>query len=285
MRSITLTSRLVFGPEIAGGGARQASYEAPDQPISPLDDGMNLSPSAPHSGHGRVALGHRGEERQVFHNPHARLGHRGDKPKPAPKEHYLRPRARLGHRAEAPVDPNAGANWAPHMDRRGVVPHQEFVHALVRKGFSPEDAAAIAGNLMHESGGNQLPGHPIVLNPRTGGDSGDAAWGAAQWEGKRKAGLASPSMQAQVDHIWNEMHGRESAAYAAMKRARTVSEKAHIANKLYERPLVPLHSDAERRRLAEEAYRNHLANPAPPATAAPMPSPAPAASPAPPADK
>jgi hypothetical protein len=175
-------------------------------------------------------------------------------------------RVALGHRDRAAAP--SVADWSPHMDRRGIVPHQEFHRALVRRGFSPKDAAAITGNMMHESGGNQLPGHPVVLNPPTGGDSGDAAWGAGQWEGKRKQGLRNPSLDAQVDHIWNEMHGREAKAYRAMQRARTVSQKAHIVNTLFERPKAPRRSDAERRRLAEEAYRNHLAGRGPGATPA-----------------
>jgi Phage tail lysozyme len=163
-----------------------------------------------------------------------------------------------------------GADWSPHMDRRGIVPHRQFMNALIRKGFSPEDAAAITGNVIHESGGNQLPGHPVILNPATEGSggrganhSGNAAEGAAQWEGKRKRSLANPSIEAQVQHIWDEMHGPERAAYEAMQRAKTVSEKAHIVNTTYERPKVPRASDRARRAYAEEAYRNrdHSAEP------------------------
>jgi hypothetical protein len=174
----------------------------------------------------------------------------GRKPSATPQEADRKPSA-------TPKDSGAGRDWAAHMDPRGFVPHQAVKSALIRRGFSPEDASAITGNLIYESGGNQYPGHPVILNPPTGGNSGDAAWGSAQWEGRRKAGLTSPSLDAQVEHIWDEMHGSDAASYAAMRRAKTVAEKAHIVNTMYERPLPRYRraSDRERIRAAEEVYR------------------------------
>jgi hypothetical protein len=124
------------------------------------------------------------------------------KPSTTPREAGRKPSA-------TPTETGAGRDWAAHMDPRGFVPHQRVKNALIRRGFSPEDASAITGNLIYESGGNQYSGHPVILNPPTGGKSGDAAWGSAQWESPRKEHLSSPSLDAQVEQIWNEMHGSE----------------------------------------------------------------------------
>jgi hypothetical protein len=156
---------------------------------------------------------------------------------------------------DTPLKSEPGMDWAAHPDPQGFVPHQKVKAALVKRGFAPKDAAAITGNLIYESGGNQYPGNPVILNPPTGGDTGDAAWGAAQWEGVRKVGLRSPSLDDQVEHIWNETHGKEAASYEAMRRAKTVAEKAAIVNRMYERPQYPGLSERERIRAAEEVFR------------------------------
>jgi Phage tail lysozyme len=208
---------------------------------------------------------------QHHHRAHARLtdhhhrpfehGPRASLREMTPEEEtaILHPEDKTGHH-HRPFD--KGAAWAPHMDPRGFVPHQKVKAALIRRGFSPEDASAITGNLIYESGGNQYSGHPVILNPPRGAQSGDAARGAAQWEkgGGRWEGLSSPSLDAQVEHIWNEMHGSEARSYAAMRGAKTVAEKAHIVNAMYERPRRPRNmagssSDRGRIRAAEEAYR------------------------------
>jgi Phage tail lysozyme len=116
----------------------------------------------------------------------------------------------------------AGVDWSAHMENFGFVSHTAVMRALVKQGYAPEDAAAIAGNWMHESSGQQYPGKPVILNPATEGygppgvnKSGNAAWGAAQWEGsKRKRGLTDPSLESQAKHAWDEMHSYESRSFA-----------------------------------------------------------------------
>jgi hypothetical protein len=157
----------------------------------------------------------------------------------------------------------AGTDWRAHMDKRGFASHTDVMRAQIRQGFTPEDAAAITGNWMHESGGQQYRGKPVILNPATEGygprgvnKSGNAAWGAAQWEGRRKRGLTDPSLESQVRHAWEEMHSYERRAYEAMRHAKGVAAKAIAVSHLYERPKVPRLSDRGRVRNALEAYRD-----------------------------
>jgi hypothetical protein len=189
--------------------------------------------------------------------PSGRRGHPSATPT-AGRSHDVTPQEAGRGPSATPKETGAGRDWAPHMDPRGFVPHQRVKTALIRRGFSPEDASAITGNLIFESGGNQYAGHPVILNPPTGGHSGDAAWGSAQWEHPRKEHLSSPSLDAQVEQIWNEMHGPEARSYEAMRRARTIAEKAHIVNTMYERPgqYQRRASDRERIRAAEEVFRS-----------------------------
>jgi Phage tail lysozyme len=273
MTTISLFTKLLFGPNPGSDHIVKTSLEAPeDMPegiggmYAPSDDvehdERRAAPHAPDHHH------HRPHAREADHaRPHAPIPHhhRPSEHAPAasirpmtPEELKGGPSDKTGHH-HRPFDKGAaaGKDWAPHMDPRGFVPHQKVKAALIKRGFSPEDASAITGNLIYESGGNQYSGHPVILNPPRGGQSGDAARGAAQWEkgGGRWEGLSSPSLDAQVDHIWNEMHGPEARSYAAMRGAKTVGEKAHIVNTMYERPRYPGESDRERVRLAEEAYR------------------------------
>ena len=299
MPTIVLTSRFKFGPDPAGQThLSYASLEAPED----APDGIagmygrdyapdeREAPHAPEPGHH-----HRPHARHTghHHRPHKRELEESPRRKPRPDMgHHHRPFDRMaGHHhrphekrpadefltpydrrlTDVPLEDKPGQDWAAHPDPKGFVPHQKVKSALVRRGFSTEEASAITGNLIYESGGNQYPGNPVILNPPTGGNTGDAAWGSAQWEGKRKAGLTSPSLDDQVEHIWNEMHGDEpgaTAAYAAMRRADTVAEKAAIVNRMYERPQYPGASERDRVRLANEAYRGGGDEAAGPALAA-----------------
>ena len=147
--------------------------------------------------------------------------------------------------------------FQPHKDYRGFVPAQQFYDALVAKGFPPIAARGILGNAMHESGGGS---RGVYLDPPTDAGhpnwgTGDAAVGAIQWEGKRQAGV-SPTLQSQVDKIWDEFHNPGSAgmpqgAFERLQSAQSPGEAAHFVNTVYERPLVPSASDAQRQRFAE----------------------------------
>jgi hypothetical protein len=293
MTTISVFTKLLFGPNPGSDHIVKTSLEAPvsedfgEKYLSHMQEEHRDREEPEHRGrhhvhHDRHAPppAHRPHEIDHHHHrPHARVTDHHHQPHE--KETGEGPRASIramtpeelkggpdrketGHHHRPFDKGEGGQGWAPHMDKRGFVPHQKVKAALIKRGFSPEDASAITGNLIYESGGNQHPGHPVILNPATGGHSGSAAFGAAQWEGSRKAGLKSPSLDDTVEHIWNEMHGSgdpgAAASYKAMGRAKTVAEKAHIVNAMYERPKWPRatagsSSDRGRIRLAEEVYR------------------------------
>ena len=139
------------------------------------------------------------------------------------------------------------------------MPAQQFYAALIAKGFTPVAARGILGNAMHESGGGS---RGVYLDPPTDAGhpnwgTGDAAVGAIQWEGKRQAGV-SPTLQSQVDKIWDEFNnpasqrlaGVPQGAFERLQSAQSPGEAAHLVNTIYERPKVPAASDAQRQRFA-----------------------------------
>ena len=85
---------------------------------------------------------------------------------------------------EGPVFQDRDAAHAREF--RSPVHPLEFQRALVEKGFTPAAAAGITGNAIWESGGDR---NTIWLDPPTGPQTGDAAHGAMQWEGRRRDGL------------------------------------------------------------------------------------------------
>ena len=146
--------------------------------------------------------------------------------------------------------------FQPHKDYRGFVPAQQFYAALIAKGFAPVAARGILGNAMHESGGGS---RGVYLDPPTDAGhpnwgTGDAAVGAIQWEGKRQAGV-SPTLQSQVDKIWDEFNnpglaGMPQGTFERLQSAQSPGEAAHLVNTIYERPKVPAASDAQRQQFA-----------------------------------
>lgn len=96
------------------------------------------------------------------------------------------------------------------------------------KGFTPAQAAAWVGNFMQESGLSTT-----VVNPRSG------ATGLAQWLGGRLTGLKKKenwqSLQTQLNYVWEELQGPESAAYSAIKAAKGLEPATNAIAFKYER--------------------------------------------------
>ena len=104
---------------------------------------------------------------------------------------------------------------------------------FVKRGFSKEQAAAWVGNLWQES---KLS--PTVVNPSSG------ATGLAQWLGGRLVALRQyanrqnkpvRSLETQLNFIWHELKGSESAAYGAIKRTRSLADAVRTIAFKYER--------------------------------------------------
>lgn len=126
-------------------------------------------------------------------------------------------------------------------------------------GLPDHVAAGLVGNLMQESG----PG----IDPAAVGDSG-AAFGAAQWNGPRKAaymkyatsrGADPTDFDTQIDYLLAEGKGSERGAWDAIMQAGTPEDAARIASDRFWRPGTP-HNE-RRMGFARAVYDNRQASP------------------------
>ena len=136
--------------------------------------------------------------------------------------------------------------------------------ALLMKdfGFSELDAAAVFGNLGHESNG--LTAFQEV-NPTVPGSRG--GWGWAQWTGPRRVAfeaycerndLDPKSDKANYGWLFNELKGPEAGAVAKTKAAKTLKDKVVAFEMAFERAGVK-HYDS-RLRWAERALDAYQAS-------------------------
>jgi hypothetical protein len=104
---------------------------------------------------------------------------------------------------------------------------------LVKKGWTPMQAAAIIGNLTAES----------YMHPKTApGDEGTAV-GLAQWRNERRVKfreiigkrVEDASLREQLDFVDWELKNTERKAGNLLKKAPTLEEGTHIIDKYYER--------------------------------------------------
>ena len=106
---------------------------------------------------------------------------------------------------------------------------QKVFDFFTGRGLSDAIAAGFVGTFQKESN--------FVTTVKNAQGSG--ATGLAQWLGARLTALqAKPnwtSLQTQLNFVWEELHGAESAAFAAIKGARTPEEAATIIDSQYER--------------------------------------------------
>lgn len=135
--------------------------------------------------------------------------------------------------AMSDFDFTPAGNASPRTNRIGYV-FGRFLEA----GLEPEDAAAFVGNFMVES----TPG----LHPHVRGDGG-AALGLAQWNDRRpaleafaaKRGKPPEDLDTQIAFVLHELETTEASAWAKIRAARTVDEKAAAVSQFYERPGIP----------------------------------------------
>ncbi len=119
---------------------------------------------------------------------------------------------------------------------------KSIVGKLVAMGWTPEQAAGIAGNLQHESGG---------FNPGATGDNG-SAYGLAQWHPDRQSefkkftgkDIRGSSMDDQLKFVNYELtKGNEEAAGDKIRATKTSEEAALATRRYYERANVALAHD------------------------------------------
>lgn len=99
--------------------------------------------------------------------------------------------------------------------------------------LTPAQAAGVAGNLTVESKLN-----PAASNPREG------AIGIAQWEGGRRTALdryaaatggSETDLTTQLNYLWTELQGSESAAYQKLVATNDPGTAAAVFDQYYER--------------------------------------------------
>lgn len=107
----------------------------------------------------------------------------------------------------------------------------EIVNFFMNKGLTKNQAKGIYGNIMQESGGK----HNIVSR------DGHNSYGLAQWTGSRKARLFSkygtnPTIDQQLEYLWEELNGSEKDALDALRSASSVEDATKIFMQKFERP-------------------------------------------------
>ncbi|MFO0596941.1 MAG: phage tail tip lysozyme [Myxococcaceae bacterium] len=130
---------------------------------------------------------------------------------------------------------------------------RQAIDFFMSKGLTRQQAAGIAGNLVHESG----------FNPNAVGDGG-TSFGIAQWHNGRgdamKAwtvanGYASNSFRGQLEYLWHELNGAESNALSKLRQTTTAYDAGMSFCRYFERPAV---INPARGQSAEQFYRESL---------------------------
>lgn len=111
-----------------------------------------------------------------------------------------------------------------------VGPFNQYALNFFRnKGLSDAQARGIVGNLMQESRGN----HTAI-------NKSSKAFGLAQWLGPRKERLiqkygSNPTVQQQLEFIWEELNTTENKAFQKLLNTNTISDATKIFAKHFER--------------------------------------------------
>lgn len=111
-----------------------------------------------------------------------------------------------------------------------VGPFNQYALNFFRnKGLSDAQARGIVGNLMQESRGN----HTAI-------NKSSKAFGLAQWLGPRKERLiqkygSNPTVQQQLEFIWEELNSTEGKAFQKLLNTNTISDATKVFAKHFER--------------------------------------------------
>lgn len=153
-----------------------------------------------------------------------------------------------GNGPDAKRGASSGAG-APKTSKEQIARGRYIADKLIQMGWTPEQAAGIAGSILQESGGN-----PNAVNPTSG------AQGIAQWLGSRKrdfetyAGhsLSESTLDEQIAFMNYELtRGKEQAAGRAIRATSTPQEAAVQHSLKYERAGMDEMNNARRIALGE----------------------------------
>lgn len=127
---------------------------------------------------------------------------------------------------------------------------------LTGQGLSPEQAAGVYGNLVHESGGEDLPTGAVEGGGVSSTPTPGVGYGIAQWTTSgRQQGLVNfarsiskpvDSIEAQIGYLWKELvdnpgqRGGSPDGYGLglLRNANTVADATEIFGYHFERPLA-----------------------------------------------
>lgn len=134
---------------------------------------------------------------------------------------------------------------------------QGVIDYFVSRGWSREQAAGIAANLSRESN----------FNPQATGDGGKA-YGVAQWHPDRQAAfrawlgkdIRGSTLDEQLAFVHFELtEGKERAAGAKLRGARTAAQAGAVVSSEYERPADTFGEATRRAQLADRMFTAPLA--------------------------
>ena len=137
------------------------------------------------------------------------------------------------------------------MALKGSNAPEQIWNYLMDKGLGSLNTAAIMGNLAQESG----------YDPTRVNEIG--ATGICQWLDGRKSNLESFASQngkdvfdleVQLDFMWNELNGAESAAFTEICNAQSLEDKTVACRVYYERPGKNEANDPNRIKNAKEVF-------------------------------
>ena len=126
--------------------------------------------------------------------------------------------------------PAQKSTYKPTMEKATNKKNQ-IIQYFVNKGLTVNQARGIYGNIMQESGGN--------LNIVS--QDGYNSYGIVQWTGPRKVALFNrygthPTLQQQLDFIWEELNTTHRSALVGLRNSNTVEEATRVFMDRFERP-------------------------------------------------
>ena len=130
------------------------------------------------------------------------------------------------------IFPKALQNPTQRLTMENTTNKKDYIiQYFINKGLTANQARGIYGNIMQESGGN--------LNIVS--QDGYNSYGIAQWTGPRKVALfnkygTSPTLQQQLDFIWEELNTTHRSALSGLRNSNTIEESTKVFMDKFERP-------------------------------------------------
>lgn len=143
-----------------------------------------------------------------------------------------------------------GTTNTGEIDVHGNDNEEKAFNFLRDKGLTDNQSAGVCGVMKYESQFNTT-----IVNPTSG------AYGIAQWLGTRKDNLMQKAnydtIKVQLNFLWSELQGSESASLTAIKQAQTIEAAVLAWLYKFERPGPGEEHIPERNAYAHEIYNKY----------------------------